>query len=114
MFFHHPALESLQDSSIFFLSTETQRVPQFPGAGCVKEGLIAVGIKVSDSSSDLKRRELGVAPSKEGTEQSLGRTNESPCQSKNRDECYQFSPGSSANQSQSPSQRNMDTGCGTD
>lgn len=75
MFFHQPAAESLQDSSIF-LSTETQRVPLFSDVGCVKEGLIAVGIKVGDSLSNLNRRELGVAPSKEGTEQSLGRTNE--------------------------------------
>lgn len=76
MFFHQPAAESLQDSSVFFLSTETQRLPLFPDVGCVKEGLTAVGIKVSDSLSNLNRRELGVAPSKEGTEQSLGRTNE--------------------------------------
>lgn len=61
--------------NLLHFSTET-RVPQFPDVGCVSEELIAVGIKVSDSLSNLNRGELGVAPSKEGTEQSLGRTNE--------------------------------------
>lgn len=33
-----------------------------PDVGCVREGLIKINIKVSDSPSNLNRGELGVAP----------------------------------------------------
>lgn len=57
-----------------FLSTKMPHDSLLPAVGWVREGLIKINIKVSDSLSNLNRRELGVAPQKEGTEQSLGRT----------------------------------------
>lgn len=57
-----------------FPSTKAPHDSLFPAVGWVREELIKINIRVSDSLSNLNRRELGVAPQKEGTEQSLGRT----------------------------------------
>lgn len=78
VFFHQPVAESLQESLGYLhirkwhnggkgiedlsFSAPRHNTSLLPDVGCVRQGLIKINIKVSDSLSNLNRRELGVAP----------------------------------------------------